>query len=461
MSNTIEFTNTLQPKQREALIASKTTPVMFYGGAKGGGKSYLVRFKEIRRRLKYPNTKGLIVRRTYPELLSNHIRKFFEEYPETFKWFNKSEKVIHYPNGSITELSYLSSAMDVYTYQGREYEDISIDEITQHEEQTFKILRTSLRTTKPEIEPRMFLTGNPGGIGHNWVKRIFINEQYQGDEIPEDFGFLQAKVYDNKILMDSDPKYVERLQGSPEHLRKAYLDGDWNIFAGQAFAEMSYEHHVVEPFELPKETRYIAGYDHGYNHPFSFVIAGIVPDGTVYITQHYTDRLKNTIEIAEGIKEHLRGRKIPIYAGHDLWYPGRGGGASVYEQFRELGITTFQRAKIDRGQGVAQIRKYITYRNSPDKKPLLFFFKTDTVLKVFDTTAGMQFDDKKPEDVMKMDADENGYGGDDAYDSLRYLLMSRATPGKLPDPPSPKKNTFSELKQWVEDRETIRRATYE
>jgi hypothetical protein len=73
----------------------------------------------------------------------------------------------------------------------------------------------------------------------------------------------------------------------------------------------------------------------------------------------------------------------------------------------------------------------------------------------------MQFDDKKPEDVMKMDADENGYGGDDAYDSLRYLLMSRATPGKLPDPPSPRKNTFSELKQWVEDQETIRRATYE
>ena len=457
----VSFINQLQPKQREGFAESLKTPVFFYGGAKGGGKSHLLRSREYFLRLTFPGTKGLIVRKTYPELLSNHIRKFFTEYPETRQWYKKQEKAIEYPNGSVTEFSYLRSTDDVYTYQGREYENISIDEITQHEESVFKTLRTSNRTVQKALPATMFLTGNPGGIGHNWVKRMFINRQFQGDEIPADFGFLQAKVYDNKILMDSDPKYVERLQGSPEHLRKAYLDGDWNIFAGQAFAEMSYEHHVVEPFELPKETRYIAGYDHGYNHPFSFVIAGIVPDGTVYITQHFTDRLKNTIEIAEGIKEHLRGRKVPIYAGHDLWYPGRGGGASVYEQFRELGITTFQRAKIDRGQGVAQIRKYITYRNSPDKKPLLFFFKTDTVLKVFDTTAGMQFDDKKPEDVMKMDADENGYGGDDAYDSLRYLLMSRATPGKLPDPPSPKKNTFSELKQWVEDQETIRRATYE
>ena len=145
-SGELELTITLQPKQKEAFIRSGVVPVLFYGGSKGSGKSYLIRARELYNRLKYPNTKGLIVRKTYPELLSNHIRKFFEEYPITRQWYNKSEKAIYYPNGSITEFSYLKNTDDVYTYQGREYENISIDEITQHEEITFKILRSSLRT---------------------------------------------------------------------------------------------------------------------------------------------------------------------------------------------------------------------------------------------------------------------------------------------------------------------------
>lgn len=452
----MELKLTLQPRQREALNVAEVTPVTFYGGAKGGGKSYLVRARELYRRLSHPNSKGLIVRKTYPELLSNHIRMFLKEYPQTKDWFKQAEKAIYYPNGSITEFSYLRTTNDVYTYQGRDYEDISVDEITQHEWEVIRVLRSSNRTTIKGFLPTMFLTGNPGGIGHQEVKRIFIDRVYREGENPDDYAFVQAFVRDNQALMEADPNYINRLQDLPEHLRKAYLEGDWNIFAGQAFAEMSYQTHVVEPFELPKETRYIAGYDHGYNHPFSFVLAGIVPDGTVYVTQHYTDRLKNVYEIAEGIKEHLRGRKVSIYAGHDLWYPGRGGGASVYEQFRDLGLNSFIRAKIDRGQGVAQIRKYITCRNSPDNKPLMFFFKTDTVLRVFDTVAGMQFDDRKPEDVMKMDADENGQNGDDSYDSLRYLLMSRATPG-LVEKEKPRANTKAEMLQWIEKRSKIRK----
>lgn len=452
----MELNLTLQPRQREALKVAEITPVTFYGGAKGGGKSYLVRARELYRRLRQPNSKGLIVRKTYPELLSNHIRMFLKEYPQTKDWFKQAEKAIYYPNGSITEFSYLRTTNDVYTYQGRDYEDISVDEITQHEWEVIRVLRSSNRTTIKGFLPTMFLTGNPGGIGHQEVKRIFIDRVFREGENPGDYAFVQAFVADNQALMEADPNYINRLQDLPEHLRKAYLEGDWNIFAGQAFAEMSYQTHVVEPFELPADTRYIAGYDHGYNHPFSFVLAGIVPDGTVYITQHYTDRLKNVYEIAEGIKEHLRGRKVTIYAGHDLWYPGRGGGASVYEQFRDLGLNSFVRAKIDRGQGVAQIRKYITYRNSPDNKPLMFFFKTEPVLRVFDTVAGMQFDDKKPEDVMKMDADENGQNGDDSYDSLRYMLMSRATPG-LVEKQKPKSNTKEEMMQWIQKRGAIRK----
>lgn len=262
----------LQPKQKKALELSSETPVLFFGGAKGGGKSFFIRARQAYRRLKYPNTKGLIVRKTYPELLSNHIRPFFTEYPVTRNWFNKAEKTIYWPNGSITEFSYLKNTDDVYTYQGREFDDIDIDEITQHEETVFKILRSSNRTTNPEIRPTMLLTGNPGGIGHGWVKRLFVDKQFKDHENPEDFDFLPAKVEDNAALMDNDPEYVRRLEDLPEHLRRAYKDGDWDIFAGQVFdfrrEKNGRPYHVVSslPYVPDSAKRYIA-IDWGGNAP--------------------------------------------------------------------------------------------------------------------------------------------------------------------------------------------------
>ena len=253
----------LQPKQKEALKLSELIPVLLYGGAKGGGKSHLIRAREVVRRLKYAGSKGLIVRKTHPELLSNHIRRFFVEYPMTAKWYRKAEKAIYWPNGSITEFSYLKNTDDVYTYQGREYEDISIDEITQHEEEVFKILRSSNRTTNPKIKPTMLLTGNPGGVGHGWVKRIFIDRQFKDNENPKDFGFVSAKVQDNKALIDADPDYIKRLDDLPEHLRRAYKDGDWDVFAGQVFdfrpTVEQKEYHVIKPKPIPElSTRFFA-----------------------------------------------------------------------------------------------------------------------------------------------------------------------------------------------------------
>jgi phage terminase large subunit len=459
MEINVSFINQLQAKQREGFAESLKTPVFFYGGAKGGGKSYLMRAREYFLRLMFPGTKGLIVRKSYPELLSNHIRKFFIEYPETRAWYKKAEKAIEYPNGSITEFSYLSNTDDVYTYQGREYENISIDEITQHEEEVFKILRTSNRTTQKALPATMLLTGNPGGIGHTWIKRMFIDRQFRPDEIPEDFKFLQAKVYDNTALMESDPEYVHRLEGSPEHLRKAYLDGDWNIFAGLGFPELTSYTHLVDPFDLPPYTKYYAGYDPGYTHPFAFVIIAVTPDGTVYVTQCISTKETVSRDQFKMILDLVGERSIQIYSGHDLWYPGRGGGASQFEEFaqlaREQGVTnlSFIRAKVDRESGVRQIRRYINPKNSPDGKPKLFFFRNTA--DVFNTVASMQLDQKNPEDVVKVDADAYGNGGDDYYDAFRYVVMSRVQPG-LVEEKSPKKNTFSELKQWIEDKEVLR-----
>lgn len=460
MTNTsLRFDNKVQPKQLEALQLSKTTPVLFYGGAKGGGKSYLTRFREVRRRLKYAGTKGLVVRKTYPELLSNHIRKFFEEYPETRSWYNKSEKVIQYPNGSITEFSYLKNTDDVYTYQGREYEDISIDEITQHEEATFKILRTSLRTINSAIQPRMLLTGNPGGVGHAWVKRLFVDKSFRAGENPSDYAFVQAFVRDNTALLKADPDYIKRLEDLPEHLRKAYLEGDWNIFAGQAFPELSTHIHIIDPIPLPPGTQYFFSFDPGYNHPYAFIEFAVVPEGTLYVTRFLTGRLQTTFEIAESIRELDRAGEI--FAGHDCWYPGRGGGKSLMEEFIQNGIDNkhgfyWIKAKTDRVRGVQVVRKYVNPKAYPDNKPRVFFFRN--CAPVFDCVSSMQIDPKNPEDVVKVDAID-GEGGDDLFDSFRYGLMSRISASVPKEKIKP--NTKEDMLAWIEKRKRLREADYD
>lgn len=442
----------LQPKQKEAFLKSQETPVLFYGGAKGGGKSYLVRARELYRRLKYPNTRGLIIRKTYPELVDNHITKFFEEYPITKKWFNKQEKAIIYPNGSKTQFSYLQNTNDVYTYQGREFEDISIDEATQHEEVTLKILRTSNRTSNAKFikmggQVSMFLTGNPGGIGHQWVKRIFIDKIFRERENPADFDFVQAFVQDNKAMLTVDPNYIDRLKDNPEAIVKAYLYGDWNIHEGIAFNEMNEQKHIVDPKELPAGTTYFAGYDHGYNHPYSFVLFAITPNSEIYVVNYLKDRLKRIDEISSDILatiQSLDTKVVDMYCGIDCWSRGRDGSPTIAEQFYRFGLTRTNGVNVlkaynNRVQGVNEIRKFVAWQNTETEIPQVRFFKN--AKPVFDIVSGMQFDTLKPEDVMKTNA-VDGVGGDDLYDAFRYGLVSRVKTPKVPEQDLPENSIY-------------------
>ena len=113
------------------------------------------------------------------------------------------------------------------------------------------------------FSPRMYFTCNPGGVGHTWVKRLFIDRDYQGNERPEDYTFIKSLVYDNKFLMDNDPDYIRTLENLPENRRKAMLDGDWDIFEGQYFPEFSRDIHVIEPFAIPSDWRRYRALDYG------------------------------------------------------------------------------------------------------------------------------------------------------------------------------------------------------
>lgn len=426
----MDITIRFQPKQRQAYDKSLVTPVMFFGGAKGGGKSYLVRAREFLRRMGTKGTKGLIVRKTYPELLANHIRPFFVEYPGVRDWYNKSEKTIYWPNGSTTEFSYLKSPDDVYTYQGREYEDISVDEVTQHEWETIKILQSSNRTTINGFIPTMFLTGNPGGIGHQEVKRIFIDRSFHPDEMPEDYDFVQAFVQDNEALTSADPNYVRRLEGLPDHLRRAYLLGDWNIFAGQAFPELARHVHIIPPFALQEPVRWFAGYDWGHEHPFAFVLCGMTHDKKIYVTGYVHAQHKTIEQQAMMIKNLIGDRKPIVYLGHDA-FQDRGHPTIARQLQQALPGLQLLKATTKRIHGVSILREQLTYQDTKSGEPNLKMFKNAE--EVYDQVASMQYDDKKPEDALKMDANDSGEGGDDLYDALRYALASYLSPLRLPD----------------------------
>jgi len=429
---TIKTPVTFQPKQEKAYELSNITPVLFFGGSKGGGKSYFIRGREVLRRAEFPESKGLIVRKTYPELLANHIRPFFQEYPAVREWYNKAEKTIYWPNGSTTEFSYLQHTDDVYTYQGREYEDISIDEVTQHEWEVVRILRSSNRTTNKDIKPTMVLTGNPGGVGHQEIKRIFIDQDFRDREKPSDFAFVPAFVQDNKALITADPEYVQRLEDLPEHLRRAYLLGDWNIFSGKAFSQLNRSIHVIEPFEPPGDVRWFAGYDWGYSHPFAFVLCFITQDKNIFVHSFVSAQKKEIKEQADLIRNLTGDKYLNVYSGTDLWSK-RDGPTMARDIKTHLPKLTFIQANTDRVQGVAQLRKLIYCTN---KEPQIKIF--NNALEVYENLSSMQYNERNPEDVLKVNANESGVGGDDMFDALRYAVHTYLNPKRSKKtPPEP------------------------
>jgi len=425
---TNEINITLQPKQKEAFIKSLKTGVFFYGGARGGGKSYLVRAREVYRRLKHPKTTGLIIRKTYPELLSNHIRKFFEEYPQTKNWYNKGEKAIYWPNGSVTEFSHLSSTDDVYSYQGREFVDISVDEAGQHEEEVIKILRASLRTTNPTVKPTMFLTGNPGGIGHQWLKRIFVDRNFTETEEPNDYGFVQAKVYDNLALMKANPEYIGNLKALPEEKRRAYLDGDWDVFSGQVFSEFRRDLHIIKGFYPRKDIPIFLSFDWGYNAPFAcyaHIMLDLKLEGKPFkriITfKEWYGKEKHPAEWAKEIYDDIKSFKVlDAYCDPAMFNRKSDGSISISDEFTNewdalngeywIGLS---RGSNDRIKGWALMHKWLSC--APDGFP--FWQISDRCENLIRTLPFLVYDEHRVEDLDTTQEDH-------AADACRYLLSS-------------------------------------
>ena len=428
----------LQPKQKLFLKAIENYPITFYGGAKGGGKSKGLQLILLLRRFQYPDSSGAIFRRTYPELEGNHIRPLFQSFPELKNYYRDGKKLLTLPNGSTLQFCHCENEKDIALYQGREFHDLAIDEAGQWTEAMFRQLLGSNRSSRSGIAARTILTGNPGGIGHGWLKRIFIEKRFNPRENGSDYAFIQALVDDNEALMENDPKYVRKLESEPnEALRKAYRYGSWDIFAGQFFSEINSEIHLVSPFAIPDHWLKFGAYDYGYNHPASFGWFANDADGNVYLYREFVKAGMRVDQFAKEIRGYLDTKDLYlIVAGWDCWTKKAvlqtESVPTIAEEFLKHEIV-LSKAKIDRVQGAAQVRNYLAWQNlaSGRTRPRLFIFSN--CVASFDALTRMEFDPNHPEDVLKVDAKEGDpMTGDDSYDMIRYALMSRPL---LSDPP--------------------------
>ena len=421
-----------------------------FGGARGGGKSWSVRTKAKILAATYPGIKLLIVRRTFPELVNNHINQLRDELHGLAR-YNKTEKVFTFPNGSTIKFGYCNNDKDLDQYQGAEYDVIFLDEATQLQEMWIKKITACVRGVNA-FPKRIYYTCNPGGASHGYFKRLFIDHSYEDGEDPEEYAFIQALVTDNKALMASQPDYIKQLEALPPKLKEAWLHGRWDIFEGQFFEDFRttpdiekctaagitpeqalQQHrwtHVIEPFDLNTGDRrgwnIMRSYDFGYNKPFSLGYWAVDYDGVLYrimemygCTQTPDEGVKWSPDeqfrrISEFERQHpwLKGRKIvDSVADPAIWDSSRG--ESIADTAAKYGIY-FTPGDNQRIPGWMQVH----YRLQFDQNGYARMYVFNNCRAFIRTMPLMMYSETHPEDLdTKLE--------DHCPDEVRYMCMSR------------------------------------
>ncbi len=404
-----------------------------YGGARGGGKSWAGRRKAVMLCMRYDGLRGLLLRRTMPELRNNHIIPLRKELYGYAK-YNQDERAFLFPNDSRLSLGYCDNDGDLLQYQGQEFDFIIFEEATQFPEEWITFICTSLRTTRTDFKPRVYYTMNPGGVGHGYIKRIFIDRNFKETENPDDYVFIQAGIYDNKVLMEANPEYVDMLKALPEHKRKAHLDGCWDVYEGQVFEEFRNDSdhyddrlwtHVIAPFDPPSQWPIWRSFDFGYSKPFSCGWWAVDYDGRLYrILELYgcvaqeadvglkwsPDEIFTEIHRLECEHPWLAGKRIQGVADPAIWEASHG--VSIAETAERHGVY-FEKGDHKRLPGWMQVHYRMQF--DPDGVPMMYVF---SCCKAFIRTIPLLlYDENRPEDIDTKQEDH-------VADEVRYLCMA-------------------------------------
>lgn len=449
LSELVHFT----PKQQYADKQSAKYKYFLYGGAMGGGKSYWLRWKLVKLLFKWAKRGHIGVEvglfcEDYPTLKDRQISKIAREFPEWLGAFHADHKehgkcfilAPEYGSGIIK----FRNLDDPSKYQSAEFAAIAVDELTKNDQETFDDLRNRLRWTG--IEDVRFIAGtNPGGKGHAWVKKYFLDRDYPDEEVEvNQFGYVQALADDNPYLAET---YLAQLDSLPDDKRRAFREGDWDIFKGQFFPEWRRSIHVCKPFNIPDDWKIILWMDYGYRAPSAVFWVAVSPDKQrfvyreIYEAGHTYTGLIN--EIIQRTPDNELVRLRELVADPAIWQKkgeddmGLSGALKMQAEWkrlihgknlnrtRDVGLFSesllIKRGNNDRIIGWDRVREALRTYFNQNGEPTAELQVFDTCTNLIRTLPALVYDEHKTEDV---DTDGDDHGGD----AVRYGLMDNTQP---------------------------------
>lgn len=452
ISETLDFD--AAPEEKEIVFAPNPGPQteflsaiereVLYGGAAGGGKTYSL-IADPMRYFSHPEFNGLILRKTTDEL-REIIWKTQELYPKAFKgakWQEKKSQWV-FPSGARLWLTYLERDEDVLRYQGQAFSYIAFDELTQHPTPfAWNYMRSRLRTTAPDLPIFLRATSNPGGPGHGWVRKMFVdpapaNAPFTATDIdtgedlkypdthPSKAGqplfqrrFIPASLYDNPYLAN-DGAYEANLLSLPEMQRRQLLEGDWAVASGAAFTEFRSNVHVVDPFEIPDTWRKFRSADYGYSTYSAVHWYAIDPSFNTLIVYRELYLSKHTgRDLAKAVLEAENGEKLSYgILDSSCWHQRGQLGPSIAEEMISQGCRwrPSDRSKGSRVAGKNRLHELLKVDEDTQMPGIVFF---NTCRQIIADLPTIPSDPKGSDDI------DPRYASDHAYDSIRYGIQSR------------------------------------
>lgn len=424
----------IEPNEKQTAFFESTAKYTAYGGARGGGKSWAMRMKLILLALNYRGIQILLLRRTLAELRENHLLPMMSVLKGIAK-YHSTEKEFRFPNGSRIKLGYCDSENDVLQFQGQAYEVIGLEEATHFTEFQFLALTESNRAAgnmSVRFSPRMYFTCNPGGVGHEWVKRRFIDRAFKGSEKAEDYLFIKSLVFDNKYIMENNPEYVDTLMNLPEIRRRAMLYGDWDAFEGAFFPEFDPSRHILYgEAVIPENAIRFRALDYGLDMTACLWCAA---DRSGSITV-YRELYESNLLLSEAAKKIFdmteRGENIRYtVASPDLWNRRQESGKSGFDIMTQNGLDRMIKADNSRISGWRVVREYLKSGSTFGGEPRIrISHKCTNLIRCLPL---LRFDEK-----IREDAAGTPHEITHAPEALRYALMSRQ-----PKTPIERKNAY-------------------
>lgn len=436
--------------EKQWMFIESKTRYTAYGGARGGGKTHVLIRAAIRGALQYPGIKVLILRRTYPELeqtiiqpmnrLINSATMDGRPCGDIIANYNGTMRMLFFSNGSTVKFGHLQSAAAITEYQGQEYDWIFMDEATHFTEYEFRTMGATLRGVN-DIPKHFYLTCNPGGVGHQWVKRLFVTREYEKNENGKDYAFIPATVEDNTELLKASPEYIQMLDTLPEDIRAAHRYGDWDAMAGQYFSEFRRDVHVVKPFTLPLEWPRYRAFDYGLDM-FACYWFAIDFDDRVWVYREYRESGLIVSQAAEAMRrltplsEHIQFTVAPP----DMWSTQKDTGRTMAEIFTENGVGLV-RASSQRIQGWMVLKEFLKIRT--DGRPGMLI--TEDCPGLIRDLPALQHDEKNPSDCAKEPHEITH-----SPDAIRYGLIYRTMGARLePVKPIPEEDAVEDYDEFM------------